>query len=565
MAASWGPLLDTLMDLPPEDRQAYLEEHCDDEEMRLELLSLVRDDTLDGFLAEPAAGVLGLSDDEDATEVQGAQTDPEPVSWSSAPAEVERGEEAGQILRIGVYRILEELGSGGMGRIFLADQTAPVARTVALKLMKNSYASSLELRRFVTEGQTMARLQHPNVARIYDVGTTAEGHPFLVMEYVEGERISKYCDREKLSVPRRLELFLQVCAAVQHSHLNRVLHRDLKPSNILVTRIDGKATVKLIDFGIAKDLAGDRQETLVSMVSGTPGYMSPEALTLTDIGIPVDTRTDVYSLGVLLVEILVGRRPFQNEWSFPGMRQEREEPVRPSRLYQEMNVERTTKIAARRSTVPGRLVGILKSDLDWISLRALAFNRSDRYASCDLLAEDVRNYLGGEPVQARPPSWLYLTGKAFRRHYKAVAMVAVLLGALVAGFVARTQALAEAEQARDDERRLRVRTEAVSDFLTQAMVDGAQAADPFFGTQVPLAVVSLVRAKAEHDLQDESLMHADVLALLAKTAAALNKDELVCDIAREAMERGTQDLPAQHPDLSKIRELLADCPVDDTQ
>lgn len=355
--------------------------------------------------------------------------------------------------RIGPYRLLELLGEGGMGVVYLAEQEAPVHRRVALKLVKAGRNIASILRRFEVERDTLARLDHQNVARIYDAGVSAQGHPFVVMEYIDGVPLTGYCDRARLTVRARVELLLGVCDGVQHAHQRATIHRDLKPSNVLVTETDGRPTPKVIDFGLAKltELEQDISElTRAGDLLGTPAYMSPEqAAGAND---EVDTTTDVYSLGAMLFELLTGSLPFAPPGrpapaSFDYVRCLREsDPGKPSARLAALNGG-SVQVAALRDTDAPSLRREIRDDLDWIVLKAIAREREQRYQSVAALAADLRRYLGNEPVQAGPPSTLYRLRKFVRRRRGLVAALLVIALTLVAGGVLSTTfAFAELEQ-----------------------------------------------------------------------------------------------------------------------
>jgi serine/threonine protein kinase len=341
---------------------------------------------------------------------------------------------------VGPYRILESLGEGAMGEVYLAEQQAPVRRRVALKILKFGLGSREVIARFELERQTLAIMGHSNIARILDAGTTEDGRPFFAMEYVAGIPITQYCDEHKFGLRERIELFAVVCGGVQHAHLRGIIHRDLKPSNILVTEIDGVVTPKIIDFGIAKattivDSAGDAHTRLGSIL-GTPEYMSPEQAQLSPLDI--DARTDVYSLGIVLYELLTGSRPYRltRDTLTPAIIISEilaRDATRPSDRAAENTAEARER-AALRGLSPGALVARLRSDLDWIALKALEKDRQRRYSSPAELAADLRRYAENEPVAARPPSALYRIGKFSRRHRFAVGSLGTLfLAALIFG------------------------------------------------------------------------------------------------------------------------------------
>jgi tetratricopeptide (TPR) repeat protein len=344
--------------------------------------------------------------------------------------------------RLGPYRLLERIGEGGFGTVFLAEQETPILRRVALKLLKPGMDTERVVARFELERQALAMMDHPNIARVIDAGATPTGRPYFVMDLVEGAPISEYCDRNGLSVEARLELFAQVCNAVQHAHTKGIIHRDIKPSNVLVSTHDGKAHAKVIDFGIAKATAdrpaGETLFTVDGAMIGTPEYMSPEQA---EGSLDIDTRTDVYSLGVLLYELLTGSTPFSTrELRAAGLGEVRRiirevDPPKPStRLAR--SAETLVRAAAQRQTAPKRLSAIVRGELDWIVMRALEKDRQRRYPTANALAMDVQRYLGGEPVVAAPPGAAYRLRKFAGRHRGGVLAAAAVAAALVVGAVA---------------------------------------------------------------------------------------------------------------------------------
>ena len=362
--------------------------------------------------------------DPDATELPSTEAAPPP---------------SGNHQQIGPYRLLQKLGEGGMGEVWLAEQQEPVQRKVALKIIKQGMDTKQVVARFEAERQALAMMDHPAVAKVFDAGTTPRGRPYFVMEYVKGVPITEHCDRHRLTHRERLDLFMQVCEGVQHAHQKAIIHRDLKPTNVLVSEQDGKRLPKIIDFGVAKATAQKLTEktlfTELGVLIGTPEYMSPEQADLT--GEDVDTRTDVYSLGVILYELLVGALPFDSKelrsGGYDGIRKKirEEDPHKPSTRLSTLG-DRSTESAKCRGVDLPTLQRQLAGDLDWITMRALEKDRSRRYGSPMDFAADIERYLKHEPVLASPPSAIYRTRKFVRRHRVGVAVAATGLLVLLA-------------------------------------------------------------------------------------------------------------------------------------
>jgi non-specific serine/threonine protein kinase/serine/threonine-protein kinase len=364
---------------------------------------------------------------------------------------------------IGPYHLIERIGEGGMGEVWLADQRQPVRRRVALKLIKAGMDTREVVKRFESERQALALMDHTAIAKVFDAGSTSHGHPYFVMEYVAGVPMTEYCDKHKLATRERLELFIHVCEGVQHAHQKAIIHRDLKPSNILVSEVDGKPMPRIIDFGVAKaisqPLTAETMYTRAGAIVGTPGYMSPEQAD--SAGQDIDTRTDIYSLGVVLYELLVGALP-QDFLKLPFdeiLRKLREEDApKPSTRLRSLGPE-STATAQNRGTDPPSLARQLRGDLDAITLKALEKDRSRRYGSPSELAADIGRHLRYEPVIARPASAGYRARKYIRRHRIGVAAVGALALVMAGAAVAQTLQLRRVTRERD-------RADRITNFMT---------------------------------------------------------------------------------------------------
>jgi len=425
------------------DRASFLDQACgDDLELRAEVESLLAhcEDHTERMEVSPDGGFRAVM-----THRQSAQ-----VAIVDRPPPAER---AGT--RIGNYKILQEIGEGGFGSVYMAEQEQPVRRKVALKIIKLGMDTKQVIARFEAERQALAMMDHPNIAKVLEAGATESGRPYFVMELVRGISLNEYCDQNRLSAPRRLGLFMQVCGAVQHAHQKGIIHRDLKPSNVLVTLHDDLPVPKVIDFGIAK-ATGQRltEKTLFTefrQLIGTPEYMSPDQAEIS--GLDVDTRTDIYSLGVILYELLTGTTPFDG----PTLRSKgygeiqriiREvDPPKPSTRMETLATSGgDTDIARRREAEPGALSRLMRGDLDWIVMKAMEKDRTRRYQSASELANDIQHYLRKEPVIAGPPSVLYKFRKFIQRHRVGVLATTVVVAALVVGLALAAVGLVQARQ-----------------------------------------------------------------------------------------------------------------------
>jgi hypothetical protein len=391
-----------------------------------------------------------------------------PIAPLLATVEQSAAEKIGTM--IGPYKLLQRIGEGGMGVVFMAEQTNPISRRVALKIIKPGMDTRDVIARFEAERQALSIMDHPNIAKVLDAGTTEAGQPYFVMELVKGVPITDYCDDKQLSVAERLQLFVTVCQAVQHAHQKGVIHRDLKPSNILVAQYDDRAVSKIIDFGVAKATNQRLTEktlfTRFGQIVGTFAYMSPEQAKFNELD--VDTRTDLYSLGVVLYELLTGDTPHAKQKLQQAALDEiiriirQEDPLRPSARIS--SIETLPAVAANRHVEPKRLAIILRGELDWIVMKALEKDRARRYETANALAVDIQRHLDNEPVSACPPSATYRIRKAVRRHKMAFGAAFAVASSLLIGLVGTAwfamesrQNFVLAEKRAEEEERQRVR------------------------------------------------------------------------------------------------------------
>jgi eukaryotic-like serine/threonine-protein kinase len=422
-----------------EEQKAFLDGACHNQpELRDRLEQLLKDHGIeDSFLEHPAV-------------------DPDLTQDDSTPPE-----KPGTV--IGRYKLLQRIGEGGMGLVYMAEQTEPVTRKVAFKIIKRGMDTDQVVARFEAERQALAMMDHPNIAKVLDAGATDTGRPYFVMELVRGVPITEYCDKNKLSNTQRLELFVPICQAIQHAHQKGIIHRDIKPSNVMVTLHDGNAVPKVIDFGIAKATNQKLTEktlfTNYAQMIGTPAYMSPEQAEMS--GLDVDTRTDVYSLGVLLYELLTGTTPFpskellsQGYGEMQRIISEQEPPKPSTRLSTMLEYERSIAVK-NRSMESIQLNKVIQDDLDWIVMKALEKDRTRRYDTANGLAADILRFQENEPIVARPPSQLYKLQKAWRRNRVPFTAAAIVLLTLIFGFAISTVGLRRAVSARANEREQR--------------------------------------------------------------------------------------------------------------
>jgi serine/threonine protein kinase/tetratricopeptide (TPR) repeat protein len=416
------------------------------------------------------------------------------------------------------YQLLEQIGEGGCGVVFLAQQHEPVHRQIALKVVKPGMDTKSVIARFEVERQALALMDHANIAKIFDAGETESGRPYFVMELVRGPKITDYCDEHSLTTEERLHLFISICQAVQHAHQKGIIHRDIKPSNILVATSDGTALPVVIDFGIAKATANQVLSdktvfTNFEMLIGTPAYMSPEQATLNSVDL--DTRTDIYSLGVLLYELLTGSTPFEMEEALSvGLDEVRrvireKEPVRPSTRLGKLTDQDLTIIAERRQAEPPGLIRSVRGDLDWITMKALEKDRTRRYATANGLAVDIHRFLANETISARPPSKLYKFKKTAQRNKLIVAAVTVIALFLIVGLIAVSASLAK-------ERKARRQSEVVTKFLERIFEGAGPLVALGENTTLLKRILDQNVPLLETELADQPLVQAELGTLIGQ-------------------------------------------------
>jgi serine/threonine protein kinase/tetratricopeptide (TPR) repeat protein len=508
----------------PDERQAFLDAKC----------------AGDGVLRAEVDSLIAAYDEADGLSLPG---------WAGAFASTGDAPRS-----IGPYRLLRELGVGGMGQVWLAEQTEPVRRQVAIKLIRAGLYDKRVLQRFLSERQSLALMNHPAIAKIFDAGATPDGQPYLVMEYVDGLPITDYCDRHTLTIAERLKLFQLVCEGVQHAHQKAVIHRDLKPSNILVTEIDGRPMPQIIDFGVAKGLIRDVDPptlfTQMGTVVGTLGYMSPEQWQL-DAG-DVDTRTDVYSLGVVLYELLVGALPFDPATlrSYASLRRsmDMEAPKPSTRLR--MPADSSAQVAHHRGTDLGPLRHQLRGDLDSVVLKALENDRQRRYATPAELSADIGNYLRNEPVSAHAPSVAYRSRKYLRRHWAATTVAAGCFALLIVFAVAQTIQLRNTRLERD-------RADQITDFMTKIfkVVDPSEARG---NTVTAREILDKSSQQIETGVGLDAGVQSDLLQVMASTYTNLGLYARAHSLAQTALDNRRRLLGPQNPKTLESLQQIGD-------
>ena len=558
----------------PADRQAFLDRACaGDSELRHQVEGLLRAYSQAGSFLERRA-----SEPPDTGE-QGSQPAP------SATADL-ASTEAAPGSAIGPYKLLQEIGQGGMGAVFMAEQEHPIRRRVALKIIKPGMDTMQVIARFEAERQALALMDHPNIAHVLDAGATSSGRPYFVMELVKGVPITEYCDQNRLDPKERLELFLPVCQAIQHAHQKGIIHRDIKPSNILITLHDGKPVPKVIDFGIAKAIDQRLTErtlfTQLGAVIGTPEYMSPEQAGMS--GLDIDTRSDIYSLGVLLYELLTGSTPLRRgtirQAALNEMlrRIKEEEPPKPSTRIQ--TTEELPSIAASRHTEPARLSRLVRGELDWIVMRCLEKDRTRRYETASGLARDLERYLHDEPVEAGPPSATYKLKKYALKHRSGLAIMSAFAAVLLLATATSTWQAYLATRARNDARvaselsrineakakkqeslaeKSAAESRAVLRFFQEKVLAAARPKDQDGGLGKDATIRQAIEAAEPHIVEtfkDRPTVEASIRDALGITYHYLGEDHQAIHQLEQSHQIRTKELGVDHPDtLTSMNNL----------
>jgi serine/threonine protein kinase/tetratricopeptide (TPR) repeat protein len=546
----------------PAERQAFVAQACaGDAELQRRVERLIANHFRAGsFLERPALAM-----------------NPEGTAGWQTP---ETAESPGTV--IGPYRLLEQIGEGGMGLVYVAEQERPIKRRVALKIIKPGMDSRQVVARFEAERQALALMDHPNIAQVFDGGTTETGRPYFVMELVKGVPITDFCDQRRFTARQRLELFIAVCQAVQHAHQKGIIHRDLKPSNVLVTLHDTVAVPKVIDFGIAKATTGPLTErtffTHFAQMIGTPLYMSPEQAEMNSLD--VDTRSDVYSLGVLLYELLTGTTPFESqalkEVGLDEMRRmiREEEPPAPSQRLHTLDAQAASTVSERRGVDGRRLMQMVRGELDWIAMKALEKDRNRRYESASAFAADVQRYLDYLPVLASPASTTYRLRKALRRHRGAALAGALIVLALLGGIIGTSWGLVRADrawhaerqraeserQAKEDAQARETEKQAVLEFVESALVKAARPAgqEGGLGRDVSLrrALVAALPSVSQN-FADQPLTEARLRRTLGLTFRYLGDEDIAAEQFEAARTLYAKHRGADHPDTLASANNLA--------
>ena len=535
-------LFQAALNLPPKDRDAYLGGACgEDAQLRGRIVERL-------FQADRAT--CDTADE--------SPTSPSTTMGAIPFVQETPGEKPGDT--IGRYKLIEKIGEGGFGVVYVAEQKEPLRRRVAVKVIKLGMDTKQVIARFEAERQALALMDHPNIAKVLDAGATDTGRPYFVMELVRGIMITQYCDREQLGTKERLDLFIQVCHAIQHAHQKGIIHRDIKPSNILVTlQEDGRPTPKVIDFGIAKATAGQTLTdktvfTAFEQFIGTPAYISPEQAEMS--GLDIDTRSDIYSRGVLLYELLTGKTPFDAkeliQAGLDGMRRiiREKEPAKPSTRLSTLDAQEQTTVAKRRQSEPPKLIHLVRGDLDWIVMKALEKDRTRRYETANGLTADIQHHLRNEPVVARPPSNLYLLQKLGRRHKLAFAAGIAVAAALLVGFGIYTWLFLA-------ERAARQRADLTEQFLLDVLNGVGPSVALGRDTALLREILDKTAERVGKDLSHQPEVEANLQATLAKVFLAIGQFPKAEATARRALALRQAILGKEHRDVAALLNFTA--------
>ena len=538
-------------DVPSSQQEEILEELCADSDMRDRVRDLLDADASDDTLLDH--------------------------SLCPKPPQIHPGE------RIAGYELLQELGEGGMGIVFKAEQTEPVHRTVALKVIKPGIDTREVIARFNAERQALSMMDHPNIAKVLDAGSTDTGRPFFVMELVKGEPITQYCDKQRLSARQRLKLFVSVCQAIQHAHQKGIIHRDIKPSNVLVAEYDGRPIAKVIDFGVAKAI----NQTLTEMnlhtgfgqIIGTYEYMSPEQSRVEQVD--VDTRSDIYSLGVLLYELLTGSPPFSKErlrsvaWDEMMRIIKEEDPPKPSSRLSEWSKRKTVNNSApprtfllggsveRKKNESAKLGRLIRNELDWIVMKAMDKDRNRRYGTPNGLANDIERFLSGEAVTACPPTSIYRFRKFANRNKAVLATSAIVATSLVLGLVGTTWQAVRAKRAEEVAATNADEAQAVNSFLTDDLLGLAGAESQLSAGLRPDPNLKLntlldrALAKTTERFANQPQLKADLQATLASSFSSIGRYEEASSLYQEMLEYLALSKGPEHPETIRVTRQLA--------
>jgi serine/threonine protein kinase len=540
-------LFELVMTKLPAERNAFLERICGSEfEMFQRVAALVEaQENIGDFLSEPTGGVPDLT-----------------------PPELEADEKTGSTL--GAFTLVRPIGEGGMGTVWLAEQFEPVKRKVALKVIKLGMDTEEVIKRFDAERQALALMDHPNIAKVLEAGSTPEGRPYFVMELVRGVPIDEFCAANELSTRERIELFIRVCQAIQHAHQKGIIHRDIKPNNVLVSRHDGEAVPKVIDFGIAKatgaELAQRTMLTEAQQIVGTPEYMSPEQVEMT--GVDIDTRSDIYSLGVLLYELLTGTRPFDAKELFEkGLLEmirviKEEEPPRPSTRVNSLGDTARTTAAQQQVSDTRSLSSRLRGDLDWIVMKCLAKERDRRYETASGLAADLRRHLDDEPVMAGPPSAKYRLQKFVRRNRAQVVAGSVVLAALVLGIAGTTWGMFRAQDAESDTARELVRANEIKRFMGGMLTSVSPREIQLMDTELMRRILDDSAKRIDEGGIEDEMIAAELDAIIGGAYYDIGRFRDADRHQRRAWETRARRLEDDHPQTLASAHRLAEVAVD---